>query len=323
MTKIDQLTYLLQMHLQNMKKTESGYNFRCPICGDSKKNISKRRCWALTKKDPNDVLVYCHNCGYSSKFKTFLRNVNNTLFLEYQKHERQEKLNDARKGTLFSKPKSNVEINIDIPIQYQFKLNSKYFKPARNYKKAIEFCKKRKILDKINQLYYCIHPDNACSGMLIFPCLMPDGETLYAFTARHTEFKKFHTHSKNESFKIFNFFQVNLKEEVFIFESIIDSYTVTNSVAALGADISKSILDKIEQPIFVFDNDFTGKIKTEKYLNQGYRCFIPPDDFHYKDFNSALCDGMTKEQLNKILKSNIYSGIIGISKIKFKLMGKR
>lgn len=152
---------------------------------------------------------------------------------------------------------------------------------------------------------------------------MPDGETLYAFTARHTEFKKFHTHSKNESFKIFNFFQVNLKEEVFIFESIIDSYTVTNSVAALGADISKSILDKIEQPIFVFDNDFTGKIKTEKYLNQGYRCFIPPDDFHYKDFNSALCDGMTKEQLNKILKSNIYSGIIGISKIKFKLMGKR
>ena len=83
--------------------------------------------------------------------------------------------------------------------------------------------------------------------MVIFPCYMPDGETLYALSGRHIDFKRFYIHSKNESFKVFNIFGVNLNENVFIFESIIDSYTVDNSIACLGADISKNILKMIKK----------------------------------------------------------------------------
>ena len=39
--------------------------------------------------------------------------------------------------------------------------------------------------------------------------------------------------------------------------------------------------------------------KKFKYLEKGYTCFIAPDDFKYKDFNEAICNGMTKEQINR------------------------
>lgn len=323
MTKNEQITYLLQLRLEGLKKTESGYNFRCPICGDSKKHISKRRCWALTRKDSDNLVIYCHNCGYSSGLKNFLKNTNIYLYNEYSKKEREENINNLKEGTLLSKSKTRSNINIDTPINYQFKLNQKYFKPARDFKQAIDFCKKRNILDHIDELYYCIHPNNLCSGMIIFPCYMPDNENLYAFSARHTEFKRFYIHSKNESFKVFNIFNVDLNENVFIFESIIDSYTMTNSIAALGSDISENVLKLIKYPIFCFDNDTTGRKKTLKYLDKKYRCFIPPDNFKYKDFNEALCDGWSKEQINRMVQDNIYEGIAGKTRINFKLMRKQ
>lgn len=323
MTKNDEVNFLHLMHLEGIKKTESGYNFRCPICGDSKKNRRLKRCWALTRKDPQHLVIFCHNCSYSNRFKYFLKEVNSYLFIEYTKKEKEDYIELLKSGQINKKLKIQNSINIDTPIQYQFKLNQKYFKPAKNYEKAVDFCKKRNILDKINSLYYCIHPNNICSGMIIFPCYMEDRETLYSFTGRHTEFKRFYIHSKNESFKVYNIFNVDLCENVFIFESIIDSYTVENSIAALGADISQNVLKLIKQPIFVFDNDHTGRLKTKKYLQKNYKCFIPPDSFYYKDFNEAICNEWTKEKLNRLVHNNLYSGMEGLIKINFKLMKKQ
>ncbi len=323
MTKIDQIKYLLQLNLQGLKQTESGYNFKCPICGDSHKSQTKRRGWALTRKNNDTLIIYCHNCGYSSNFKTFLKNVNPCLYNDYINQEKEEYIINLKNGSLRQKPVYQKSININTQIKYQFKLNQKYFKPAKNFKQAIEFCNKRKIKDHIDELFYCIHPNNICSGMLIFPCYMPNNETLYAFSGRHTEFKRFYIHSKNESHKVYNIFNVNLNENIFIFESIIDSYTLDNSIAALGSDISENILNDIKYPIFCWDNDKTGRLKTLKYLNNGYKCFIPPDNFHYKDFNEALCNGITKSQINKMVLENIFEGFSGITRINFKLMRKQ
>lgn len=329
MFKSDQIYFLLQCNLQGIKKTESGYNFSCPICGDSKKNQSKRRCWALTRKDPNDLLIFCHNCGWSSKIKLFLEKVNKYLYNEYVAKEKEDNLTKAKQGCSPKKQTAlNNFININIPIKYKFRLNQKYFKPAKNYKEAIEFCTKRKILDRMDSLFYCVHPNSPASGMIIFPCYMEDGETLYAFLGRHTKFKKFHIFSHNESFKIFNIFNVKLDEDVYVFESIIDSYLIENSVAVLGADVSVNVLERIKKPVFVFDNDSTGRKKILKYYKldkegKKYNFFIPPDNFHYKDFNEAYCAGWTKEKLGRLLKDNIYTGIAAYSKIVFKLKGKQ
>ena len=78
-------SFLLQVSpkLQRFtKKKDDLYNFRCPICGDSQKNKTKSRGYIFRKK--NDYFYMCHNCGISTTFYNFLKQVDPNLLREYQ-----------------------------------------------------------------------------------------------------------------------------------------------------------------------------------------------------------------------------------------------
>ena len=65
---------LLDSYLTVRKIQESkgkSYNFRCPICGDSKKNKSKTRGYLYAVKANTNFK--CHNCGASMSLTTFER----------------------------------------------------------------------------------------------------------------------------------------------------------------------------------------------------------------------------------------------------------
>ena len=64
------------------KKKDDLYNFRCPLCGDSQKNKLKSRGYVYRKK--NDYFYMCHNCGASTTFYNFLKQVDESLLKEYQ-----------------------------------------------------------------------------------------------------------------------------------------------------------------------------------------------------------------------------------------------
>ena len=69
---------LLSPRLEKFKKVKSNlYNFRCPICGDSKKNKSKTRGYLYSVK--SDVNFKCHNCGASITFNNFLKSIDPAL----------------------------------------------------------------------------------------------------------------------------------------------------------------------------------------------------------------------------------------------------
>jgi hypothetical protein len=177
-------------------------------------------------------------------------------------------LDNLRNGTVNRKPIGSSPINTVIDLKYTFKLG-KYFEPAINHQKAINFCKKRHIIEHIDKFRYCVHPSNIMSGMIIFPFYMEDNETLYGFQGRHTDHKLFYTHSKNESVKSYNTFNVNYTENVYIFESIIDSLMVKNSIAMLGTSLSEGIKTLMPKRIWIFDNDKVGKQRALEYINKG------------------------------------------------------
>lgn len=56
-------------------------NFRCPLCGDSKKNRSKARGWLLEKD--NKLFYFCHNCGASHAFANFLKVIDPLAYNDY------------------------------------------------------------------------------------------------------------------------------------------------------------------------------------------------------------------------------------------------
>jgi hypothetical protein len=61
---------------QTIKSTKDGYNFACPVCGDSDKDLDKKRAWILTKKET--PYFYCHHeCGGMS-MSNFLKKFNLT-----------------------------------------------------------------------------------------------------------------------------------------------------------------------------------------------------------------------------------------------------
>ncbi len=69
---------LVSSRLEKFKRVKANlYNFRCPICGDSKKNKSKTRGYLYAVKDNTNFK--CHNCGASLSLNNFIKKLGTTL----------------------------------------------------------------------------------------------------------------------------------------------------------------------------------------------------------------------------------------------------
>ena len=74
------------------QKNNNLCQFRCPICGDSKKNKNKARGFIYEKQ--NKYFYRCHNCEVGTSFGRFLEKVNPNMHREYvteQYREREDK----------------------------------------------------------------------------------------------------------------------------------------------------------------------------------------------------------------------------------------
>ena len=87
---------LVSSRLEKFKRVKSNlYNFRCPICGDSKKNKSKTRGYLYNVKANTNFK--CHNCGASMSFNNFLKQIDPAV----QKQYALEKFKEGHTGRNF------------------------------------------------------------------------------------------------------------------------------------------------------------------------------------------------------------------------------
>ena len=92
---------LISPRLEKFKQVKPNlYNFRCPICGDSKKNKSKTRGYLYNIKA--DINFRCHNCGASMTFSNFLKELDPVIHKQYV-FER-FKTNSTGRGTVVEEP---------------------------------------------------------------------------------------------------------------------------------------------------------------------------------------------------------------------------
>jgi transcription elongation factor Elf1 len=107
---------LISARFQKFKKVKTNlYNFRCPICGDSKKNKNKARGYLYQVK--NNTNFKCHNCGVNISFNNFLKQIDSTIHKQYIF----EKFKDGNSGKnfvseepkfKFEKPQFNQKLNL-------------------------------------------------------------------------------------------------------------------------------------------------------------------------------------------------------------------
>jgi len=307
---------LVSSRLQKFKRVKADlYNFRCPICGDSQKHKNKARGYLYPLKA--DINFKCHNCGASSTFSNFLKQLDPTLHKQYVFEKFQTR--NTGKGSIIEEPKFDFKKpvfkkSLDIPKASEVSVAREYLEKRKLDPTKFYFASKfKEWTNTQKQTFDTTHRDES---RIIIP--MYDTErNLIGFQGRALgpNFVKYITVMLNDNApKIYGLERVNPKETVYVVEGPFDSTFVENSVALCGSDGDMAHLEG-SSIVYVYDNEprnqeILGRI--EQCINRGEQVVIWPRSIEEKDINDMV---LANYDIMDILKSNTYSGLE--AKVKF------
>ena len=307
---------LISSRLEKFKRVKVNlYNFRCPFCGDSKRNKTKARGYIYTVK--NNTNFKCHNCGASFSFNNFLKQLDSTLHKQYTL----EKFKEGHTGKNFvvETPKFNFKRpvfkkKIDLPRASEVevarkylegrKLDSSKFYYAHEFKKWTN-AQKKTFSNTLND-----------EGRIIIP-LYDFNSNLIGFQGRSlnpNSIKYISVMLNEDAPKIYGLNTINKELPIYVVEGPFDSNFVSNSVAMCGSDGDMDCLEGSDL-IFVYDNEPRNKEIVSRIgntLDRGRKIVIWPGNIVEKDINDMILSG---HDVMSVLKSNTYSGLQ--AKIKF------
>jgi len=306
---------LISPRLEKFKRVKSNlYNFRCPICGDSKKNKTKTRGYLYTMKA--NVNYKCHNCGASMSLGNFIKKIDTTLYKKYSL----EKFKDGFTGRNF------------VTEEPEFKFEAPKFAPKVNLPKASEIPAAKLYLEKRNldptKFYYTdkfkawvntlvekfdnIEYDEP---RIIIPLIYENQLIGFQGRALGPNSVKYITIMLEENApKVYGIDKINEKEPIYIVEGPFDSHFLDNSVAMVGADLDTRPFGWSNY-IWVFDNEPRNREivnRISKTIDRGEQVVIWPNNILEKDLNDMVLSG---HDVQTVIKSNTYVGLE--AKLKF------
>lgn len=314
---------MLSSRLDRFKHKGRGvFICRCPICGDSKTDKAKTRFYFFQKDGKYNV--YCHNCSYSHKFFTFLKEFDSGMFRDYSleqfgatepieiveepKYKYTPNLSTITKISALpvNHPAKRYVVSRQIPAKTHYKL---YFSPHfSNWIDSI-------IPDKINSkskfdpriiLFMTDRDGNitGCQGRSINP-----KSKLRYITIRFDEAIP----------KIFGLDALNPNSTTYVLEGPIDSLFLENALAMTGSDVTVDDLVSfgnvnLGRTVFVYDNEpRNAEIvkKLEKAIDSNLKVCIWPNSMmkYGKDINEYILSGLTPGYIKDVIDNNTFSGL--------------
>ena len=331
MTSYIDLNYIskLQPRLQQFKKKRDYlFNFRCPVCGDSKKNKTKARAYLYRVK--TDMFFKCHNCGAGHNLANLIKLLDKPLYDQYVV-ERYKGSKPVSEKNLFDKFKTNTKERLKTsPLQgltpikeldnehpakkyvINRKISEQFFDKLYYSKKFQDYVNKLRpgTFSSINKSYE--HP------RLIIPFYDVDNE-VFAIQGRAfgKEQPKYLTIKlKENKQKIYGLERINLHKRLYIVEGPLDSLFLDNCLAAAGADLQLPVEKK--DVVFIFDNEPRNKQiidRMYKMIEKDYMIVIWPEGQKEKDINDMIINGKSKEEVQKIISDNTYSGLSALTQL--------
>lgn len=315
-------SFLLQVSpkLQRFtKKKDDLYNFRCPLCGDSQKNKLKARGYIHRKQ--NDYFYMCHNCGVSTTFYNFLKQVDPNLLQEYQL----ERYKNGETGNN-NYPKPEFE---------EFKTERPTFKKALELPTieslpeahfAKNYVQQRRIPETLySQLYYAedfaafiqslgiekegLHQNDK---RLVIPfydkeknLLAVQGRSLGESKLRYITLK---LHDDNK--KVYGLDRIDTDKLVYVVEGPIDSMFLENAVATADSNLESitDVLDK-SKVVLIFDNEPRNKEIVNKIhhaIDNHFNVVIWPEMVEAKDINDMILDGFSPDEIQEFIDKNTF-----------------
>ena len=300
---------LLSTRLEKFKKVKPTlYNFRCPICGDSKKNKNKTRGYIYPVKANTNFK--CHNCGASMSFNNFLKKVDPSLHKQYT----MEKFKEGFTGKNF------------VAEEPQLKFEAPKFKKKLKLPKAIEnprasgylmarrldpsrFYYAEKFKEFTNSLKPTFESTKHEEERIVIPLFYNDN--LVGFQGRSlglNKVKYITVMLDDDAPKIYGLDTIDKNERVYITEGPFDSTFIRNACAMCGAD---AVLDNwgISNRVWVYDNEPRNREivnRISRTIDTGDSVVIWPSHIEEKDINDMVMNG---HDVQKLVESNTYSGL--------------
>ena len=306
---------LISSRLEKFKRVKNNlYNFRCPICGDSKRNKSKTRGYLYGVKVNTNFK--CHNCGASMSFNNFLREVDPVIHKQYT----MEKFKSGHTGRNFVA--EEPEFKFEAP---KFKKKLKLPKASKDPRPAGYL-----IARKLNpeDFYYAEHFKKFANSLkqtfedtkydeerIIIPLYYE--KNLIGLQGRSlgpSKVKYITVMLNDDAPKIYGLDNIRKDAPVYITEGPFDSTFIRNSIAMCGADAN---VDRwgISNPVWIYDNEPRNIEIVRRIgntIDSGDSVVIWPNSIDDKDINDMVMSGL---DVQSVIESNTYSGLE--AKLKF------
>ena len=309
---------LASASLQKYKKVKTGlYTFRCPYCGDSKKNKNKTRGYLFQVK--GDHVFKCHNCGITRSFSNFLKDHAPHVYDEYVMERYKE-------GTIGKNvPKPDLTQFVHTPKFEKRTVDLEPLSRLNNFHVAKKYILDRGIPEnKLDRLYYCpnfkewsntqkhtFFDTTNDEARIIIPLNDTDGN-LIGFQGRslspNAKMRYITVMLDENAPKLYGLDHINKNETIYIVEGPLDSFFLENSVAMCGSDVDIRTLGWSDY-IWVYDNEPRSRQITDKIsksIDAGDSVVIWPSTVKQKDLNDMVNAGVN---VKSVIQSNVYQGL--------------
>ena len=307
--------------LERFKQKQNNlWNFRCPICGDSKKHKNKCRGFIYEKR--NKYFYRCHNCNVGTSFNKFLEQISPALHRDYITENYKEEA-WRKKDVDKSLPEFDFVPKFNNVLEGMESISSlKETHPARQY------LQKRLIPERsFKYLYLCkefkkwtnsIIPDKFSSlslehdaPRLVIP-FFDEKHNVIGYQGRSFDPKE---RSKYITIKmkgvdnlIYGQERLDIKKKIYCVEGPLDSLFLPNCLATAGLNFKGLKMTNI----IVLDNERRNEQIVDalkKVITNGFKVCIWPDSITEKDINEMVLSGMTTEEIVDVIDNNTYSGL--------------
>ena len=313
---------LVSSRLQKFKRVKANlYNFRCPICGDSKKHKNKARGYLYQVK--TNTNFKCHNCGASLSLNNFLKQIDPVLHKQYTMEKFKEGFAGGRNFVVeepkFEFKKPVFKKKLDLPVASEVSIANEYLSKRGLDPTKFYFADKfKQWVNTQKKTFDYIKQDES---RIIIP-MYDESKTLIGFQGRSlgpNSVKYITVMLNEEAPKIYGLDTIKTEKPIYIVEGPFDSSLIENSVAMCGSDIDIRTFGWSDY-IWVFDNEPRNREivnRISKTIDRGDKVVIWPAFVEEKDINDMVQHG---HNVSRVLESCTYSGLE--AKVKFNIWKK-
>ena len=297
------------------------WNFRCPLCGDSKKQKTKTRGYFYKAKSNPNMSFMCHNCGSSMSFGNFLKTFDHNLYRQYQMERYKEESHTNTSKPDFSLFKTQ-------PVFKSSSLSIPSIASLSSSHSAVKYIESRKIpKEKWNDIYYAddflkfcdeTFPDHGKNLIKEEPrIVIPFYDTnnnLIGIQGRailkNAKVRYITIKVDDDAPKVYGLNRVDINKTIYVVEGPFDSMFLDNAIATMDASLY-SIVSLLgdKDYVFVFDNEPRNKEVSKhitKTIKLGYKVCIWPASIKEKDINDMVLAG---RDVKSIIDTHTYKDL--------------